>query len=403
MDKPINILFLSCMYSETQILEFQEKSRKGFQFAAQNLQGAIVDGFLEHNVKLDVLTIPSLSTFPLGYKSPIVNDAEFVWKGESIGASVGFTNLPILRKPVREKIWSYINSWFSSSSSQKYVVVYGLHKQLMSIALEIKAKKSSVRTCQIVPDLPRYMACNKWYRLLGLQKRDTRYIYSMVKHFDSFVLLSEPMANDLCISEKPYTIVEGIFSQGRDSDCHVSKDAHKAILYTGNLNNRYGILNLLDAFSQIKSSEYRLWIRGEGNTKDEVIRRSRLDNRIVYYDRMSIDELRKLQQRATLLVNPVPPSAEFTRYFFPSKTMDYMASGTPTLMFNLECLPSEYKDYLYLFSKNDCASIKDMLITICSKHTNDLEMFGKKAQHFIITEKNPYLQVDRILNLLRSI
>ena len=51
------------------------------------------------------------------------------------------------------------------------------------------------------------------------------------------------------------------------------------------------------------------------------------------------DEIVRLQCEATLLVNPRPSDKEFCKYSFPSKTIEYMASGTPVLMTKLPGVP----------------------------------------------------------------
>ena len=50
--------------------------------------------------------------------------------------------------------------------------------------------------------------------------------------------------------------------------------------------------------------------------------------------------------KATLLVNPRPTTEEFTIYSFPSKNMEYMASGTPLLTTKLPGMPEEYHQYV---------------------------------------------------------
>ena len=63
------------------------------------------------------------------------------------------------------------------------------------------------------------------------------------------------------------------------------------ILYTGNINRKYGIKELVDAFMQIPGLEYRLWIRGDGELMKYVIEKSRVDMRIKYLAKVTQDEL----------------------------------------------------------------------------------------------------------------
>lgn len=68
-----------------------------------------------------------------------------------------------------------------------------------------------------------------------------------------------------------------------------------------------------------------------------------------------------MQQQATLLVNPRKGHEEYTKYSFPSKTMEYMASGTPTIMYKLPGLPIEYEEYLVLLPDNSQETLTAIL------------------------------------------
>ena len=68
MKKKTSILFVGCLYSDVQKEYFLQNSNKGYQFAAQNLQESLIEGFIENGINLTVISIPSLSSFPLGYK-----------------------------------------------------------------------------------------------------------------------------------------------------------------------------------------------------------------------------------------------------------------------------------------------------------------------------------------------
>ena len=63
------------------------------------------------------------------------------------------------------------------------------------------------------------------------------------------------------------------------------------------------------------------------------------------------EEVVSAELEASLLINPRPTHEEFTKYSFPSKNMEYMASGTPVLTTKLPGMPADY--YPYVFLVND--------------------------------------------------
>ena len=117
---------------------------------------------------------------------------------------------------------------------------------------------------------------------------------------------------------------------------------------------------------------------------------------------MGRKELLELERKATVMVNTTP-SQDFTRYFFPSKNMEYLASGTPTIMFRLGCMPKEYDEYLYYVDGNDADALREKIIEVCEKSQEELNAFGDRARQFIIEKKNPFVQCKRILDFINTL
>ena len=211
------------------------------------------------------------------------------------------------------------------------------------------------------------------------------------------------MKEPLRIENRPWTRVEGIFNSNYNINNIPAKENFKTVLYTGNIDERYGIITLIEAFRLINDENYRLWIRGNGSTMKYIIEAEKKDSRITYFNEMSRPELMILQKKATVLINPVSSTELFTRYFFPSKTMDYMASGTPTIMTKLKSIPTEYLDYVYLAENDDSEGLKKIIVEVCSKNQSELDEFGKKASQFIMKEKNAYKQVRKIYDMISKL
>ena len=399
----MNILFIGCLYSENQKTIFLKNSKRGYQSAAQNFQEALLEGFLANGVEPYVLTMPSLSSFPFGYRKPIIRNSAFIYKNKELGFSKGYLNIPFVRELFCRFLYKKAMRWCEVVSGEKVVVVYGLFPSSMAIAIRLKMIYKNVKISLVVPDLLQFMGCNKYAKILGVRRHNIKKVDVMLPSFDCFVVLTEPMFWSMGLQDKPFIVVEGIYAQ-EDSimDCVKSEDDKKIILYAGGLWKKYGISDLLDAFMQIEGDEYRLWLCGSGDAVDYIRECVSKDNRIVYKGMLSKSDVVKLQKEATLLVNPRHSQEIFTQYSFPSKTMEYMASGTPTVMCHLKCLPQEYEKYLYFYEDE---SIKGMALTmksICEKMPEELERKGALAAHFIRTEKNSKVQVNKILELLRS-
>ena len=94
--------------------------------------------------------------------------------------------------------------------------------------------------------------------------------------------------------------------------------------------------NLIAAFNEIDDKEFSLWICGFGLDQPFVEVAAKNDSRIIYWGLVEQNRVFEMQQQATLLVNPRKGDAEFTKYSFPSKTMDIWLQGRQRLCISFQ-------------------------------------------------------------------
>lgn len=396
----MNVIYIGSLYIPGQIDELKSLG-SSVDFAAETFQSSLIQGLINYFPEIKIITAPNISSYPR-IKKKIFNKKEFNLSFNNIKhIFTGFINIHILKhisKIIR--IRKAIKLSLTNNIDNR-IIIYGVHSPFLLALCGINKKK--YKSCLIVPDLPEFMSEKKNFAYVIGKKIDRFFINIGLKNIDSFVLFSPHMREYLKINNKPWIHVEGIFNVENMLKEDVGKEDKHTILYTGNISKRMGIPELLKAFSLIESNDYRLWIRGNGECKSMIMDAIKKDNRIEYFEPMSKEDLLKLQKRATVLINPVSSSQKFTRYFFPSKTMEYLASGTPTIMSKLDCLPEEYNNHIYFFEDESIDSIKNKIIEVCEKQQTELDSFGKSASDFIITEKNEKKQAKKIVDLINNL
>ena len=216
--------------------------------------------------------------------------------------------------------------------------------------------------------------------------------------FDGYIYLTEAMSAAVAPG-KPYMIMEGILNADTQGDT-VAKAPKRAVMYAGRLHEKYGVLALADAFERLNLPETELWLFGDGSAAADIQERAKRNSQICYLGRVSREEILKKEKEATLLVNPRSVKDPFTRYSFPSKTIEYMHSGTPLLTTRLEGIPEEYFDYVFVAQDNTEPELDNALRQALSMTDDELAQMGEKARQFIITQKNPAVQCRRILEFL---
>lgn len=393
-----NVLYISQLYHDSLFGEYFKCSKVALDYAANNLSRAILKGFRENNAPVEVLNAPVIGSFPLYYKKPFV-------KGIKINGfeSISYCNLMyIKRSDIHRKMNKRILEWCAKSKDNRILFFYSYTH--LPVIEKVKKYFPDSKVFLLAADLPEYMASDNGFitRLNNCMGGNKPASGSFFDYVDGYVLLSAAMKDRLPVGERPWIVIEGIYDPEQDDE-YVEKDKNKVVLYTGNLGRRYGIVDLLEAFHGIDNPDYRLWICGNGDGREDVEAYARKDSRIIYKGMMPRNEVIKLQKSATLLVNPRRSNEDYTKYSFPSKTMEYMASGTPTLMAHLQCMPQEYDEHLFYISEESVTGLRKSIYNICEKSKEELAQKGVGASFFIKDKKMPKPQVKKIIEHINRV
>lgn len=387
------MLFLGCLFDREKEKEIMSLSNSGLMNASNTFEWNLIDGLSENLKKpVDIINVLPVGTYPKSYKKLFLKTFNWSYKG-SRNTEIGCINLPFIKQFMRTVALKQA----IKQKNDKNIIIYSTYLPFLKA---IKNLDKSYHITLIVTDLPEYYDLAKISGVRRvLRNIYNKMVYKCLERVDDFVILTEQMKEPLKIGRRRYVVVEGI-SNSAEFPKDVEKSDKKAILYTGTLNYKFGIKTLLDAFLMIQGDEYELWICGSGEAKEEIEHLSKKDKRIKYFGYLPKEEIQKLQKSASLLINPRSNEGEYTKYSFPSKTIEYMQSSTPVLMHKLAGIPEEYSEYLYYFEGNTKDDVKNKIIEILGKTKEERAAFGENARRFIIDKKNPAVQAGKILKLI---
>ena len=374
-----------------------KKSNVGLDIAANVFQWNVIEGINYLNDgKLEILNCLPIGTWPTQFKQFLFKEKSWQYKKLKF-SNVSFINVPFIKQYSRYK---YIKKFINKNLKENDKVL--IYSPYLPYLKAIYDTNLNLDVTMIVTDLPEYYDFDNKSRLKSmLRNLQNNKISKYMKKVNKFVLLTEQMKNKLNVDDNSYVVVEGICDT-KYHNFHVEKKEKRIVLYTGSLHYQYGIKNLLDAFCIINEKNVELWICGKGEAENFILDLSTQDNRIKYLGFKTHEEVIKLQQQATVLVNPRKSEGEFTKYSFPSKTMEYMLSGTPVIMNKLEGIPLEYYKYLFVPENEDYKSLAETMIHVLNLDRDYLEKFGMNASNFVKNSKNYIIQSEKILELINK-
>lgn len=280
-----------------------------------------------------------------------------------------------------------------------YVFAYEMHLPYLFCLKKIKKINPQIKTVLICPDLSIHMDLDAKKKPIKsfLKKIENIVARRLLKSVDGFILFTEQMQGYFSRYNKPYTVIEGVY---RDKYPLTPTTKKHFIMHAGSLHYNIGIEELIDAFEQISNQTEELWFFGSGAMDEYIKEKAKYNKRIKHMGFVDPQQLFEYEKQATLLVNVRDPKAEYTKYSFPSKTFEYMASGTPFLTTELPGIPSEYNEYLFTIKNNSVNEIKAGLERALNLSDQERQKFGENACAFVLNQKNKYIQSKKFSDFL---
>ena len=366
-------------------------------------ESALMEGLYRNHAEIEIHSFPMIPAFP-GSKL-------LYFGGNTERLPCGYecrwlktVNLPGLRQLSRRMDARRImKKWMRGHAGEGLVLTYSVPPFLVADVMRY-ARRYRVKTAAIVPDLLRDMYMNDKTNPLVARMKQI-YLSSALRlqsAYDGYVYLTEEMKNAVA-PDRPYTVMEGIASLSDEPAGQIPKSSPRAVMYAGMLHEKYGIINLVRAFEEADVPDTELWLFGDGTAAEQIRTYAQKDPRIRYFGTVPRGEILAYERKATLLVNPRDPGDEFTKYSFPSKTIEYMLSGTPLLTTKLQGIPTEYLEYLFVSPDNSVEHLSLAISDACSRPAEELRRIGENARGFILREKNAKRQAARVLDFLREV
>ena len=343
------------------------------------------------------LSYPPVQTFPVG-KCLLIKRTSI--HGINNGIYIPTINLPIIKQAfaivrvLRELIRV-------GKSDDLAIITHTLYFQsIVAARIYKKLFKKNTVIVSLVPDLPDYSTSEKLsYSKLnsGLFNIYKKISESMKGKVDGYVCFSELQMEKLD-SKKPYIVMEGfsIDSVGDLNARSLNNPSRRVYFYAGNLKNDSGVLNFAKAFIGANIGNSELVICGEGEQK-KLIEELKCP-RIRLLGVLPKDKVLELEMKAYALINPRPVEENYAKYSFPSKLLEYMSTGTPVITTHLLSIPREYDDFLYYIDDTSIEGMKSALQNIDVDKNR-----GTRAREFVLSEKSPKAQAERVIKYVKSI
>ena len=375
----------------------------GKLLSASTSNDSLVAGLEACDICCDTINSCRLPVYP---RYPEKKIKPYTWTtavgGE--GQSVGYLNFKYINLLSKKNaLVRAASDWARKNKDADVTVfVYQMSTPYMAAAVAVKRIIPKAQFVLVVPDLPQFMDMNMSRLKKILKAMDWKKIQKYMRSVDKYILYSKHMAEFLGLKDGTWTVMEGSYDASllvEDKD--VEKDESKiSVMYSGVLDLRYGIRELLDGFALLEGN-YELWLTGNGNAVPLIKERAEKDSRIKFYGYLpSRYDLLKKQREATMLISTRDPSEPASAYCFPSKIFEYMVSGNPVISTEIKGIPDEYFDYLVPLKTITPAEIAETIKKVADMDSAQRKAIGDGGRIFILEKKNNVAQAKKMIKFV---
>lgn len=356
-------------------------------FQAQKYHRLFIEGLASHQ-PVNVVCYPPSNAGVM---------QEPVWNipSEAVGQAQ-YDYIRVYRNPIRKMLTLTCSVFFRclKTLNRDSAVMIDCLNQFSGLGALLAARLKGARCVGIITDLPEF------------QGNDITVVLSrfLIRFCTDYVVLTEAMNDYVNKSGKPHIVLEG-HADIAMSECKPSiaaKGEKRICMYAGTLHEIYGIKRLVEGFRMAALPNTELHIFGTGDYLPELERIAAEDSRIFYGGMLLPSQIVEKEMGATLLVNPRPTDEEYVKYSFPSKTMEYMSTGTPLLTTMLPGLPKEYNPYVSFIREESAQGIAKALQEVLAHSDEELFAMGDRARDFVLQERNNVVQAGKVLAMLEG-
>ncbi len=354
---------------------------------------------IAEGLKKNGCDVSTLSIRPVNRR----NSKKIIFKKEREAVEgINYKYLSTINFPIIKNIWAFLCIFFSVATLKKEeYVILDLLNFTMSVATYLGSKISKTKIIGVLTDMPTMYVGNENKKPTFQQKLTQRTCSSVP---DAYLILTKEMNDIVNPKNKPSIIIEGFadISMMNHNANYLNSIEDSYCFYAGGLNKLYGLDMLVQGFLKADIPNFKLKICGNGPYSVEIKELSKKHSSIEYFGVQNNDIVVEMEESAALLVNPRYTNSLFTKYSFPSKNMEYMATGIPMLTTILPGMPPEYYPYVYLLEEESVSGMAEKLKYIMSLPLEERINKGKNAKEWILNNKNNVEMTKKITDFINS-
>lgn len=253
----------------------------------------------------------------------------------------------------------------------EYVILTDTINPTCIYLANILSKLYSIPTIGICTDSPS--------NITGTTKTYTLYLLKQASKCYGYISLTSELNNLFNPTDKNSLILEGIIDENGYKNVDIGIQT-PYFFFAGALLEKYGVFNLIEAYKKLNTDKVDLYLCGHSGNLDKIKEAVSTCGSIHFLGTIPVSSVLQYETNALANINPRPFSEDFDRYSIPSKTIEYLASGKPTISVKNTKLMKHFKEDAIWAKSSDVDDLYNALKTVLSLNKEERKQLGLLAK-----------------------
>ena len=309
----MKVIYVTTSIDENDYVEFSKIWSVSINPSNQNFHNKIIRALANDNI-VEVVSIRPFSRKKCSLKKLVAED--------KVVGNIHYHYLKVIRSKYLRvfSMKSQFKKLLPSLIDEQTVLITDTINPRCVQLMNYAKKKYKIPCLGICTDSPSNIS--------GTSRAYTMFLLNNTKHLDGYITLTEALNSLFNPNKKPNVTFEGIIENEVEDKTDIQGDY---AFFGGALLPRYGVYQLIEAFKQVKNKDLSLLICGHHADEEKLLNAIGEDTRIKFLGILPVKEVLALEKHATMNINPRPFTQDLDRLSIPSKTLEYLSSGSLTI------------------------------------------------------------------------
>ena len=248
-----------------------------------------------------------------------------------------------------------------------------INPSCLTVALKM-AKSYKIPLVGIATDSPS--------NITGTYRSYTLYLLKRAAKCNGFIALTEGLNTLYNEHNMPHVVIEGVIEDRSNITPHVEDKPY--FYFGGSLLQRYGVYDLIEGFKRLNRDDIKLVIAGHSGNNESILSSISSNDNIEFVGTLDIKDVLAYEKGAIANINPRPFSEDLDRFSVPSKTLEYLTSGNPTISVRNTILKSYFENEIVWVEESNPEQLSNAMNEVLNASIEERMEFGRKSKEKVL-------------------